>query len=87
MKSQITYDFRACFMRLPPRIQERARKSYRLWKQDHAHPSLQFKAIHAHHGIYSVRISRNYRALGLVQKDIITWFWIGTHAEYDRLIK
>jgi hypothetical protein len=33
-----------------------------------------------------VRVSRNYRALGRRRRDIIMWFWIGMHAEYDRLI-
>lgn len=29
---------------------------------------------------------RNYRALGVDVKDGILWFWIGTHAEYNKLI-
>jgi hypothetical protein len=28
-----------------------------------------------------------YRALGLLEDDEITWFWIGTHAQYDRLLE
>ena len=36
--------------------------------------------------IYSVRVTLGYRALGLLQKDEIVWFWIGSHAEYDRLL-
>ena len=26
-------------------------------------------------------------ALGLLEDEEITWFWIGTHAEYDRLLE
>jgi hypothetical protein len=24
--------------------------------------------------------------LGMLEKDTITWFWIGSHAEYENLI-
>ena len=38
-------------------------------------------------GVWSVRINQNYRALGRRKGALIVWFWIGTHAEYDRLVK
>jgi hypothetical protein len=38
-------------------------------------------------GLVSVRVSRSYRALGRQRRDAILWFWIGAHAEYDRLIR
>lgn len=37
--------------------------------------------------IYSVRVSLNYRALGFWESDHIYWYWIGTHNEYDELLK
>ena len=46
-------------------------------------PSLAFKSTEP---IYSVRISRGYRALGLRDGDLVTWFWIGSHADYDKLL-
>src|SRR5712691_2078213 len=39
MTSQLTEDFVGRFRRLPRRIQDLARKNYRLWKRDPAHPS------------------------------------------------
>jgi len=36
--------------------------------------------------LYSVRIGRGWRALGLLEEETVTWFWIGSHADYDRLI-
>ncbi len=36
--------------------------------------------------IYSVRIGLDYRALGVREGDDIVWFWIGSHADYDRLV-
>jgi len=36
--------------------------------------------------VWSVRITLGYRALGIVDGDIITWFWIGSHQDYERQI-
>ncbi|GAA6618411.1 hypothetical protein NUACC26_042220 [Scytonema sp. NUACC26] len=33
-----------------------------------------------------VRVGLDYRALGVEVETGISWFWIGTHAEYDKLI-
>jgi hypothetical protein len=54
--------------------------------QDPGHPSLRFKKIHSELPIYSARISINYRAVGQLDGDTVIWFWVGSHAEYDRLI-
>lgn len=34
----------------------------------------------------SVRVALGYRALGVVRGKDILWFWIGSHADYDRLV-
>lgn len=39
--------------------------------------------------VWSVRITGDYRALGArraATSDLIVWFWIGTHNDYDKLI-
>jgi hypothetical protein len=33
-----------------------------------------------------VRIGIHYRALAVEENGDIAWFWIGTHAEYDKLL-
>jgi len=33
-----------------------------------------------------VRIHQEYRALARRRGDLIVWFWIGTHQQYERLI-
>ncbi|MBC7852767.1 MAG: hypothetical protein IAF94_04960 [Pirellulaceae bacterium] len=86
MNSQLTEDFLACFARLPDEVKQQARKSYRLWRDNPAHPSLHFKRIHGHEPIYSVRVGRGWRALGMLVGDTISWYWIGSHAQYDQLI-
>jgi hypothetical protein len=34
-----------------------------------------------------VRINANFHALGMIRKDAFVWFWIGTDAEYERLLR
>lgn len=86
MTSHVTEDFVECFETLPERIQRLARKSYKLWKTNPRHPGLEFKKIHIRKPIYSVRIAIGWRALGIISGDAIIWFWIGSHADYDKLI-
>lgn len=85
MKSHLTEDFVACFRGLPPRIQRLARKNYKIWKTNPSHPGLQFKLVGKRAPVYAVRVGIGWRALGLKVDDTIVWFWIGSHADYDRL--
>jgi hypothetical protein len=62
-----------------------AREKYQLWQADPQHPSLRFKELRP--GLWSVRVSQQYRALGLREGTQVVWFWIGSHAEYDRLVR
>ena len=87
MTSHITADFREAFTRLPERIQRQARKNYRLWLRDPQHPGLEFKPVGQRTPSYSVRVGIGWRALGLKQGNVVIWFWIGSHADYDRLLK
>ena len=86
MKSKLEDEFLACLKRLPDAVRQTARKNYRLWLDDPKHPSLAFKQIGST-GVWSVRVGIGWRALGLVDDDTITWFWIGSHADYDTLVK
>lgn len=87
MKSQLADEFIPLFRALPEEVRASARRQYQLWKQNPRHPSLHFKTIHPHDALYSVRIGRNWRVLGLLENDTMTWFWIGSHAEYDQFIR
>ena len=86
MRSVTTKRFRKAYAELPEHIQEQTRKAYELWKKNSNHPSLQFKQVHDIEPIYSVRVSLSYRAIGLKEKNVIIWIWVGTHAEYDKMI-
>ncbi|WP_315790133.1 hypothetical protein [Fischerella sp. JS2] len=86
MKSRTTAQFRKAFADLPEQVQEQTRQAYRQFKQDPAHPSLRFKKVHSELPIYSARISKSYRAVGQLDGDTVIWFWVGSHAEYDKLL-
>jgi hypothetical protein len=69
--------------KLPANVQQLARENYDLLKVNPYHPSLHFKRVGR---FWSVRVGRSYRALAVDAAGGIVWFWIGTHAEYDRLV-
>lgn len=70
---------------MPKVVRDLADKNFQLLKQDPQHPSLRFKRIRG--DLWSARVGRHYRALALKDGDRVQWFWIGTHSEYDRLVK
>lgn len=86
MRSRTTAAFRSMLASLPPRIQDRARKAYRLFRANPRHPSLCFKQVHPKRPIYSLRITKGYRAVGLRDERGMLWFWAGSHSDYNRLL-
>jgi len=69
---------------LPAAIRKLADDNFVLLKSNPQHPSLHFKKVGRFH---SVRIGRKYRTVGVLRDQDIVWFWIGTHADYDQIIK
>jgi len=86
VKSHTTASFRRNFANLPERIKKQARNAYRLFQANPAHPSLRFKLVHPTKPVYSARVGRNYRAVGVLSGGEIVWFWIGSHKEYEQVI-
>ena len=84
MKSATLPSFWAAYGSLGHDIRRRARKAYQLWAQNPFHPSLHFKCINSEEGIWSIRITLGYRAVGILEGDTVTWFWIGGHDEYEQ---
>jgi hypothetical protein len=79
-----TPDFWQEYHALPRETQELADKNYRLLLVNPSHPSLHFK--HIGDGLWSARVGIHYRALAFREEDGFYWFWIGSHADYDKLI-
>jgi hypothetical protein len=76
-------DFWARYRALPVEVQSLADKSFSLLKLNSRHPSLHLKKVGRY---FSVRVGLFHRALGVEVEDGISWFWIGTHAEYDKIV-
>lgn len=72
------------FSRLPENMQKLARKNFSLLKESPRHPSLQFKKVGK---FRSVRVGLAHRALAVEDGDDFIWVWIGTHDEYQRMLK
>jgi hypothetical protein len=68
---------------LPSPIQTLADQAYARLRQDPRHPSLHFKKVGR---FWSARVGVHHRALAVEAGDGLVWFWIGTHADYDRLL-
>ena len=84
MKSRAVASFWAGYDRLPGDVRKIANKQYRLWLDNPSHLSIQFKKVGKY---WSARITDDYRTVGVMDGDTVVWFWIGTHAEYDKLLK
>ncbi len=87
MISIATDDFWKFFSHLPKKIRISAYACYQKWKLDPFHSSLYFKCVDLDTNTYSVRVGLNYRALGIRRANIIYWCWIGTHREYEKMIR
>jgi hypothetical protein len=88
MNSHTTRQFRELLAALPMQVQEQARAAYALFQQNPSHPGLRFKQVDSGPPpVYSARVGIAYRALGTVEGNTVVWFWIGSHADYDRLLK
>jgi hypothetical protein len=80
MKSSTTLAFRKQFATLPASLRAQARKQFRLWLENPFHPSLHFKPVGRY---WSARVSREVRVLGIRQNDVMIWFFIGVHDDYE----
>lgn len=83
MKHYASPSFWKCYDGLSENIKELADKNYELLKQNPNHPSLHFKKIQNY---FSVRVGIKYRALGIEIDEGVLWFWIGSHADYNKLL-
>ena len=86
MISRISPQFLDALRKLDPEIQRKIERAYQLFRDNPQHGSLQFKPVQGLRNRYSVRIDSNYRALGRIDGNIITWYWVGPHSEYARMI-
>ena len=86
MNSFLLPEFLVLYRGLPESVRQQARQAYSLFQQDPHHPGLRFRQVHPTRPISSARVGLHYRAVGVRQGNDISWFWIGSHAEYDHLL-
>ena len=85
MKHFAAPSFWDCYHKFSASIQQLADKNYQLLKQNPNHPSLHLKKVKRY---WSVRVGMGHRALGVESENgDIVWLWIGTHREYEKMIK
>jgi hypothetical protein len=72
------------FYNLPESVQKASKKNFELLKTNPFHPSLGFKKVGK---LWSLRVTIKHRAIALKDDDDFIWFWIGTHEEYERIIR
>jgi hypothetical protein len=87
MKSRTDASFWKLYNDLSLDLQRKANKAYRLWRANPSAHGLDFKRVSESDPLYSVRIGRDHRAVGLLEGDTIFWFFIGSHDEYDRVLR
>jgi len=83
MKSATLPSFWEQYRKLGRTTKQKVKKAYLLWINDPFHPSLRFKCINQDVNIWAVRLSLGYRAIGILDGDTVTWFWIGNHDDYE----
>jgi hypothetical protein len=85
VKSLGTAKFWQAYATLPPAIKESARAAHRKFLENPAHPSLQLERLRSDSRFWSVRVTRDYRALAQrFEGDLWVWVWIGSHRDFDR---
>jgi hypothetical protein len=87
VKSRTIRPFWVLYRGLPAEARGEADKAFELFQQDPFHPSLQFKEVSSRYHVWSARIGLHWRVLGYRNGANVTWYWIGSHAEYDQLVK
>jgi hypothetical protein len=85
MKHRATPRFRSCYRSLPEEVQQFADRGYELLRRDPRHLSLRFKKVGG--DVWSARVGLHHRALAVEDGEDLLCVWIGTHAEYDDILR
>lgn len=87
MNSRTIRPFWALYHALPTEARKEADKAFELFKDDPFHPGLQFKEVSRRYSIWSARVGLHWRVLGYRNGANVSWYWIGSHADYDQIVK
>jgi hypothetical protein len=84
VRSFATAQFWKLYEQLPADVQALANEKYKLFRKDPFHPSLSFQAKGE---VWTVNIGRSYRAIARRKDNALYWFWIGSHEDYNKVLK
>lgn len=79
-----TPNFWFCYRQLDEEVRQLADRCFQLLKADSTHRSLRFKKVG---NFWVVRVGLRYRAMAKERLEGLAWFWIGSHDEYEELLK
>ena len=91
VKSYCTQSFKKLLDKLPSNIQEDAQKAFEAWKENHS--SIGFKPLAiTSNVVWAGQVNTRYRALAKKDTDengtsTYHWFWIGSHEDYNNILK
>lgn len=83
MNYRATPRFWDCYNALPKEVRALADRCFAQLKADPSHRSLHLKKVGR---LWSARVGLHHRVLATEAGERLVWFWIGTHADYDRLL-
>ena len=82
----MTNDVKITLKGLPAAMKRTLMEAFGLFAINPYHRSLQYKRVHPEEPIYSIRVCRDFRALGLLHNCVVIWFWIGSLSDYDEFL-
>lgn len=85
MNSRTTPSFWRAYSALSEEHRKAARRAYEAFQKDPFAAGLRFKKLGGYDNIWSVRINDQYRAVARRDGDVVIWFWIGSHNEFDKM--
>jgi len=84
MRHRATPRFWSTIGDCPPMFRDLADENFQRLQSNPRHPSLQFKKVGT---VWSARVGLAHRALAVEDGEDFLWVWIGSHDDYDRLIR
>ncbi|WGU94451.1 polymorphic toxin-type HINT domain-containing protein [Paenibacillus dendritiformis] len=83
-ENKTTKGFRKSYDKLPKDLQKQADEKFKLLKENPDLPGLNFEKLKGFDSKYSVRINDQYRAIGELKDNVMTWTEIIPHT-YNKL--
>ena len=81
---ELTEEFQRFCRKLPKNVRKCVPRKFEMLQRDPRYPSLCLSKVGT---FWSIKISKQYRALAVKDNGTLFWEWIGLHDEYVRRIR